>query len=155
MDRTYGAGAQPGSWDAQITGARDAWNNAPVLPDFYEFPTFNETHDVHVEVDNYGATGWAGYAPLQGNPVVKATVQLNVYYTGPYQRLVAHELGHVLLLDHDGLNDPPPVGVCGPPRAPGTIMDYDCLPTTPNPVNWDFCGVNHKWYSATWGWSGC
>lgn len=36
-------------------------------------------------------------------------------------------------------------------------MDYDCLDNEVInvPVDWDSCGINHKYYDPNWGFAGC
>jgi hypothetical protein len=93
-------------------------------------------------------------------------VYLNAFYS-PHTGLVAHELGHTLLLDHDGLNPDGPdpddlpdrdyrCGLSGGWRVPETIMDYDCYlgAGTSGTVDWDWCGVNHRHQSGG-KWDGC
>ena len=122
---------------------------------------------MHIDVDDFPLKFWAGnvtFDPPTGN-ITRATLPLNVLIQpSPSQAVVAHELGHVLLLAHDGLNPDGPDAddlddldqKCGPPRVPQTIMDYDCYVSfgVSAPVNWDFCGENHKFQSGG-VWSGC
>lgn len=156
----------PGSWDVQIGTAEGAWNARPINPDFW-----NDTAapaDVTVKFDDL-APGVGGYVivcvaqpcdddgdfvnPPANGTVFAAQVWLD-RFIAPQSPLVAHELGHVLLSAHDGLDpddedadDLPELdNQCGPPRVPQTIMDYDCYDSfgVTGPVNWDDCGVNHK-----------
>ncbi len=66
---------------------------------------------------------------------------------------MAHELGHAIVLAHDGLND----GECGTEDIPATVMDYDCLDdeVLNDPQDWDDCGINHAYYDPNWGYAGC
>jgi hypothetical protein len=155
----------PGSWDPAIGGAEGAWNAAPIWPDFLNWTT--RPADVHIDVGPVpgdARAGWVDFQPTSGT-VTRAIVKLNTFVQpSADQPLVAHELGHVLLLEHDGLNPdgPDPDTLpdmdqeCGPPRVPQTIMDYDCYVSFgyTGPVNWDFCGANHKFQSGG-DFSGC
>lgn len=91
----------------------------------------------------------------------RAFVQVNnARHTGAYatefqrQATITHELGHAIVLAHDGLGD----GVCGG-AIPRTVMDYDCLDPPGNilntPQGWDSCGINHAYNDPNWGFSGC
>lgn len=81
--------------------------------------------------DNYGATGWLGYASVwtSNSFVVEATVKLNEYYfsqpkynTTAWRQLVAcQEIGHTLGLAHADINS-------GNINL-GTCMDYTNDPT--------------------------
>jgi hypothetical protein len=74
-------------------------------------------------------------------------------------------LGHALGLRHDNRPnhdnpDTPADGKCGVAPMKKTIMDYDCYEDdyaghikVPQP--WDSCGLNHLYYRAGWGYSGC
>jgi hypothetical protein len=128
------------------------------------------------EVGNFTAVcvsgvDWAGQRLYQiSNGVVQyAIVQLNNRCSASTP-LVAHELGHAIDLEHDGMDpDGPDQGALddrdnkcwppdSPPRVPQTIMDYDCYlqpPFLTGAVNWDFCGINHKYFSSSIGLVGC
>jgi hypothetical protein len=76
-------------------------------------------------------------------------------YGTAYQReaSVSHELGHAIVLAHDGLND----SDCGTASVPASVMDYDCLDfgVLKSPTDWDVCGVNHAYDDPTWRDDGC
>ncbi|MDO8614571.1 MAG: hypothetical protein Q7T33_02390 [Dehalococcoidia bacterium] len=165
MHRMYGAGMPSGVWNPLIDGARNAYSNGPIVVDFVEQPP-SSNNDVWVDVANYPGVTWWGLMTFltEGATVRHAHIKLNNLF-GPSQAIAVHELGHSINLAHDGL-DPDANGdgveerdlQCGAPRVPQTIEDYDCYlqyPFLNTPANWDYCGVNHKYYSATWGWSGC
>lgn len=72
----------------------------------------------------------------------------------PFQRqaTAAHELGHVVSLDHEPAN-----AACGDASHYQTVMDYDCMDygIINGPVAWDVCGVNHAYYHSSYGYAGC
>ena len=158
----YQGMATPGSWDTEIAQAKADWNAAPIAPDFFDDAV--APYDVEFVVRDFGLP-WVGQAqavPPQG-PVTNFIVNLDWSdFNFGRQSVVAHELGHVLLLWHDGMNpDSNGDGIeefdgqCGGARVPVTLEDYDCEWTfgVSSPTNWDFCGVNHK--HPTGAWSGC
>jgi len=160
----------PGTWDNAIGLAEGSWNSAPISPDFLNWP--QRPADVLIDVGPVQGdlrAGWVEFQPTSGN-VITAVLKLNtLVQVNPSQPLVAHELGHVLMLAHDGLNpdgtDPDPLEDLdqrcgnlpgGVYRVPQTIMDYDCYVSfgVTGPVNWDYCGANHKFQSGG-SYSGC
>jgi hypothetical protein len=162
MGRWYAGGASTGPWDSQIDGARDAWNSAPIAPDFVN-DVYGSFNDVQILIENYGPTSWAGLQDYQlyppGHPDQGEIDYARIYLNSnpifsPSQHVVAHELGHAIDLLHDGVNpdgpdpDVPPLddpdGACGGARVPQTVMDYDCSSLI-GPANWDSCGINHKY----------
>ena len=173
MDRSYFSGIPPSAWDGPITNARVAWDSTPTAVNFTDYgQNFNSNNDIHLSVDYQP---WPDGAmsvfrasvggPSCGNPPdCPATTyrQVDVYLNHGQvavnfrQATAAHELGHAVTLDHDGLNDPPGENTCGSPRVPVSIMDYECLlnSVVSGPANWDSCGVNHA-YASSWGMSGC
>jgi len=76
-------------------------------------------------------------------------------YGTAFQReaTASHELGHAIVLAHDGPGD----HTCGTSTVPASVMDYDCLDQNllNSPTDWDVCGVNHAYDDPNWRDRGC
>lgn len=172
LKRTYEDSALETTWASVITSARTSWNGSPLSGGSVFFET---GVNIDVQVSTLGQTDYLGQANVTGRngsgQVTSMVVILNsdVIDESLRQAVTVHELGHTLQLAHDGLNpdDSDPDlwdeydGLCGPPRVPRTVMDYDCLASASNPEPWDACGFNHKFPNPSWQansstqWPGC
>jgi hypothetical protein len=175
------------AWGPAITAARDAWNNAPT-PVFFNEVAYSLTNDVRIKVA-YWNSGRHGYVvPLQsdGQPCpngdpnacpggvwykMEARMDHGVAPASYRKAATSHELGHAIVLAHDGLGNnwyegddlcagknystSPPSQA--PIRVPTTIMDYDCYVhfVVDGPAGWDSCGINHAYYTSIYQYSGC
>jgi hypothetical protein len=179
FDRSYQCTGCQANWSAPTADAINQWDSTSTTLAFLEQP-YNGNSEIHVIVlsDPFSANGgWVEFysggvycgddADCPGTTYSQANVVLNDYRTSATSSgrnaMATHEFGHTASLAHDGLN-PGNVrdNACGTSsgwRVPQTIMDYDCMyPFVGGlvaPTVWDVCGVNHRYYTATWGWSGC
>jgi hypothetical protein len=180
LDRNVGS--YGGTWNSPITNAVGAWNNPSlstntvylsevqpsVLNDVRVYVVQSPSNDLgfaHFFDENGAQCGAGDCGTGQSRPNTWWYVYVylnNRTHTGSYgtsvqrQATAAHELGHSIVLDHDGTYD----DACPSPGLRQTVMDngfaHDCNEGGINvPKPWDSCGINHAYYDPTWSFQGC
>jgi len=169
-DRNYNPVTCPdcaANWGGAIDGALGTWNNKPTTARFTSQAP-SGSNQVHFSANNYPNVTWAGKTdfynasfqlcaepPSCAWAAVAVKLNNDMPPAGSRQITTEHELGHAIVLAHDGMDNDNRDSLCGAPRAPRTVMDYDCEDQMNGVQTWDSCGVNHAYYDPNWGWNGC
>ena len=194
-DGGYDTASCVSKWQGPAYASYADWNSQPSTARFnvQGYRDHNWDNNIYIVDSIQGAPpGLLGFAafydyganqcsphPYPGEPYCSVyrysdAVIIDNNHTGVFgtafrrQATITHELGHVLSLRHESVNDDESaLYECGQDNTgpiPSSVMSYDCIYPPGDPYygagiytvqDWDTCGVNHAYTDPVYGWEEC